>query len=125
MSRILIDTHVFMRWIDEPSRIRGEWLDAIVSPDNEVFVSAVSGWEIETKKRIGKLQFDHVVLDVASELEFASLPVSMEQAVLAGALDWEHRDPFDRMLVAQAIEGDMVFVSADAIMKSAPGVRVL
>ena len=61
MSRILLDTHVFMWWIDQPGRVRGDWLDAILDSRNDVHVSAASAWEIETKKRIGKLHFDHEV----------------------------------------------------------------
>jgi len=125
VSRILLDTHVFMWWIDKPNRVRSDWLDTIIDPDNDVHVSAVTAWEIETKKRIGKLNFHHVVPAVASALQFEHLSVSMEHAALAGSLSWEHRDPFDRMLVAQAIANDMVLISADDVMKSAPGVRVL
>ena len=125
MSEVLLDTHVFMWWIDEPSRIRASWLDTILDPDNRVHVSAASAWEIETKKRIGKLRFDHAVPEAVAEYQFEPLAINMEHASLAGSLNWDHRDPFDRMIVAQALEGDMILVSADEVMTSAPGVRVL
>ena len=125
MTRVLLDTHVFVWWIDQPGKVRTAWLDTILDPSNDVHVSAVSAWEIETKKRLGKLTFDHEVSVVASEFQFDDLAISMVDAALAGSLEWEHRDPFDRMLVAQALSNDMVLVSADDAMKSAPGVRVL
>jgi PIN domain nuclease of toxin-antitoxin system len=125
MTRLLLDTHVFMWWIDQPSRVRPEWIERIVDPDNNVCVSAVSALEIETKKRGGKLRFDHVVSDVAAELEFEQLAMTMEHAVVAGAMEWDHRDPFDRVIVAQAITDDMLLLTADEAMRSAPGVRVL
>jgi PIN domain nuclease of toxin-antitoxin system len=125
VSRLLLDTHVFLWWAQASPRVRARWVEEIVDVSNTVHVSAVTAWEIETKKRIKKLQFDDDVGIVASEFGFASVPVTMGHASLAGALDWEHRDPFDRMLVAQALSDDMVLVSADDVMKSAPGVRVL
>lgn len=125
MTRILLDTHAFMWWIDEPARVRLSWVEQVVDPGNEVFVSSISALEIESKKRLGKLRFDHVVADVAAEFEFRELAISMDHGSLAGALDWAHRDPFDRLLVAQALLGEMVLLTADDAMKSAPGVRVL
>jgi PIN domain nuclease of toxin-antitoxin system len=125
MSRILLDTHVFLWWVSAGSRVRPEWVDAIVLPENVVFVSAVAAWEIETKKRVRKLDFDGEVGGVAAEFGFEHLSVTMSHVTMAGALDWEHRDPFDRMLVAQAITNDMTLITADDAMRSAPGVRVL
>lgn len=125
MSRLLLDTHVFMWWEEADSRIRPSWLDAILDDTNSVHVSAVVAWEIETKKRIGKLVFDKDVVVMTAALGFELLSITVSHAALAGSLDWDHRDPFDRMLVAQALENDMVLLSADEAMRSAPGIRVL
>jgi PIN domain nuclease of toxin-antitoxin system len=125
VSRILLDTHVFIWWVEADSRVVAEWIEPIVDANNEVYVSAVTAWEIETKKRIGKLVFNHDVVAKMREFEFLGLPISLDHAGAAGALDWAHRDPFDRILVAQASTELMVLLSADAAMKSAPGVRVL
>ncbi len=125
MSRLLLDTHIFMWWVKSDPKIRRPWLDAILDSSNSVHVSAVTAWEIETKKRIKKMDFDDDVSGAVAEFGFEALSVTMHHATVAGALDWEHRDPFDRMLVAQAIANDMVLISADDVMKSAPGVRVL
>jgi PIN domain nuclease of toxin-antitoxin system len=88
-------------------------------------VSAVVSWEIETKKRIGKLVFGHDVVSMTDALEFEPLAITMEHSALAGSLDWDHRDPFDRILAAQAMASDLTLVTADAAMRSAPRVRVL
>jgi PIN domain nuclease of toxin-antitoxin system len=125
MSRLLLDTHVFVWWTRADSKIRQSWVDEILDDVNSVYVSAVTAFEIETKKRIRKIDFDDEVAKVVSGFGFEQLSMTMAHASAAGALDWDHRDPFDRLLVAQAIENDMVLVTADAAVKSAPGVRVL
>jgi PIN domain nuclease of toxin-antitoxin system len=125
VSRLLLDTHVFLWWVQASPSIRSSWVTAILDDSNSVHVSAVVAWEIETKKRVKKLDFDDDVARIVGEFGFEPLSVTMTQASSAGSLDWEHRDPFDRMLVAQALSDDMVLVSADDAMKSAPGVRVL
>jgi PIN domain nuclease of toxin-antitoxin system len=125
MSRLLLDTHVFLWWAQANSQIRAQWIQEIVDDSNSVHVSAVTAWEIETKKRIKKLDFDDDVSRVATEFGFEPLAITIQHASLAGKLDWDHRDPFDRMLAAQALSDEMVLLSADDAMKSAPGVRVL
>ena len=125
MSRLLLDTHVFLWWAKASPNIRAQWVDEILDDSNSVHVSAVTAWEIETKKRVKKLDFDDEVGRIAAEFGFEPLSVTMDHASAAGSLEWEHRDPFDRMLVAQALVNEMVLLSADEAMKSAPGVRVL
>ena len=125
MTRILLDTHVFMWWVEAGPRVKPEGLGLIIDPVNEILVSAITAFEMETKRRIGKLEFRYDVSTKIREFGFRPLAVEVDHALLAGSLDWEHRDPFDRMLVAQALSDDMVLLSADDAMKSAPGVRVL
>lgn len=123
--RLLLDTHVVLWWARGGGHIRASWVDAISDPSNESFVSAVTAWEIEVKKRAGKLDFASTVHEVAADNDFATLDISVADAAHAGSLDWEHKDPFDRMLVAQARERDLTLVTADASMLTAPGVRFL
>lgn len=125
MTRLLLDTHVFMWWIEPTTPLPQTWVDAIVNDANSVYVSAVVAWEIETKKRSGTLVFGHDVVLTTEALEFETIAITMEHAAIAGALQWEHRDPFDRILAAQAIAADLTLVTADTALKSAPGVRVL
>ena len=125
MSGLLLDTHVVVWWAISSPRVRPEWVERIVAPDNRVYVSAATVWEIEIKKRSGKLDFGFDVLDLAGENDFELLAISPEDAAAAGSVEWEHRDPFDRMLVSQARRRELVLVSADDAIRAAPGVRVL
>jgi PIN domain nuclease of toxin-antitoxin system len=125
VTRLLLDTHVFVWWVKAAPKITPTWLEAILDPTNSVHVSAATAWEIETKKRIRKLDFDYEVASVTAEFGFEQFAVTMDHAAAAGALEWEHRDPFDRMLVAQARVNDMTLLTSDMAVKSAPGVRVL
>lgn len=125
VMRLLLDTHVFMWWVDEPSRVKSIWVEPIVDPDNQVYVSAISALEIETKKRIGKLQFGHDVADAIVEYDFSPLAITTQHGSVAGQLEWSHSDPFDRVLVAQALTGDMLLLTEDNAVRSAPWLRVL
>ena len=125
MTNLLLDTHVVVWWTIASSRVRPEWVELIAAPENRVYVSAATVWEIETKKRSGKVDFGFDVLALLGEYDFEPLAISPEDAAAAGSLDWEHRDPFDRMLVAQARRREYALVSADDAIRGAPGIRVL
>ena len=104
--RGLIDTHTLLWWLADDSRLSQTAADAIDNPEAEVLVSAASVWEICTKHRIGKLPTAaHLVESlplILKRLRFTSLPITLEHAQLAGRLRAQHKDPFDRMLAAQA-----------------------
>jgi len=125
MTGVLIDTHVFLWWVSWSARIKDEWTTLMTDSANTVYLSAASAWEIETKRRINKLDFEDDVAAIGEKFGFEELAVSISDAALAGSMDWDHRDPFDRVLVAQAIRAGLVILSADEAMRSAPGVRVL
>lgn len=117
--RLLLDTHALLWWLAGDESLSGVARAAIGDMDNEVHVSAASAWEVATKHRIGKLPgAGPLVVDFAREIRaqgFLPLPISLEHAQVAGSLASEHRDPFDRMLVAQAREEKMALVSRDAV----------
>ncbi|CAN5150014.1 type II toxin-antitoxin system VapC family toxin [soil metagenome] len=121
--KLLLDTHVVVWWAEGSPRIPAEWVEAIVDPANEALVSAASAWEVEIKKRSGKLAFSPMVLEVAADSGFTLLAISVEDAILAGSLDWDHRDPFDRLLAAQSAGLGLTLVTQDQALLSAPGVR--
>ncbi len=108
---LLLDTHVLLWWSDE-QRISTEAFEAISDPDNIVYVSAASIWEISIKSARGKLEVDDAIFDVRSD-DFEPLSITHADARLAGSLPDHHRDPFDRMLVAQALVHDLVLVTRD------------
>jgi PIN domain nuclease of toxin-antitoxin system len=109
--RLLLDTHALLWWLDGDRRLPVKVRQAIADPDNDVLVSAASAWEITTKARLGKLPG---ALDVAADVVacvvgqgFVALPISMDHAQRAGNLPGPHRDPFDRMLIAQSQAEDL------------------
>ena len=117
--KLLLDTCTFLWLIDGARDLPPRVVNRFRHPENEVYLSAASAWEIATKVRIGKLvDFDAVALDVPAAIAsqgFEELPVSVVHAQRAGSLPGSHRDPFDRMLAAQAqIEG-IAIVSADVV----------
>ena len=115
--RLLLDTHAFLWWLAGNERLSMTGRQAIDDAGNDVVVSAVSAWEITTKHRIGKLpEASAVAHDVAGAIAsqgFEELPITVDDAERAGRLPGLHRDPFDRMLIAQAIAHDMTIISID------------
>ena len=112
---LLLDTHAFLWWIDGDPALSAPARNAIGNPANIVYVSAASAWEIATKARIGKLPNAVAVASdiqaVLTEQGFRSLAVTVAHGQTAGSLPVPHKDPFDRMLMAQAMLDDMVLVS--------------
>lgn len=115
--RLLLDTHAFLWWLAGNERLSMKGRRAIDDADNDVIVSAASAWEITTKHRIGKLpEASAVAQDVAAAVAsqgFEELPITVDDAERAGRLPGPHRDPFDRVLIAQAIAHDLVIISID------------
>ncbi len=115
--KILIDTHVFLWWNNRPGLIAPPLRAAIANPDNEIFVSAASVWEIAIKRAIGKPAFAQRIVGAIIGHRFELLAITAEQAEHAGDLPSHHADPFDRLLVAQAGLERMVLGTQDARMK--------
>ena len=117
--RLLLDTHAFFWWFSGNSRLSLPARQAIEDDGNDVMVSAVSAWEIATKHRLGKLPgAEALVLDITgaiAEQNFMELPITVEEAARAGALPGLHRDPFDRMLIAQALARNLVLISSESL----------
>ncbi len=113
--RLLLDTHAFLWWLAGDEALSPAARAAIADEANGVFVSAASAWEIATKYRIGKLTgVAAVVADLDGAIAnqgFEGLPIGVRHGQAAGALPGPHRDPFDRMLIAQAMLENLVLVS--------------
>jgi len=110
--RLLLDTHVLLWWLGGHTMSEAA-TTAIVDPANEVFVSPASLWEISIKKEQGKLRIDDGFLQELNENAFVTLPISWGHAMRAGSLPMHHRDPFVRMLVAQAEQETLTLVTRD------------
>jgi PIN domain nuclease of toxin-antitoxin system len=111
--KLLLDTHAFLWWDSNDSHLPDALHSAIASPGNQVYVSAVTVWEIAIKRASGKLIFGQAVGKAIQEHGFVPLPITVEQAEWAGGLPQLHRDPFDRLLVAQAQLEGLVLVTVD------------
>ena len=126
--RILLDTHAYFWWETNHRNLSTRARDAIAAADNQVLVSAVTAWELATKAHFGKWpEAADLAADIAAALQaeaFEPLPISLEHARMAGFLPSPHRDPFDRMLAAQAQVEGIPLVTADPVFRSL-GVRVL
>ena len=121
----LLDTHIFL-WLDFasprlPQRIR----TVILRSEQPVYVSAASFWEIAIKRHDGKLIYDGAPRTAAADAGFIELDMDAADAEAAGGLEWTHRDPFDRMLVAQCLKRSLTLVTADVKLRGGPGVAVL
>lgn len=117
--RILLDTHALLWWLSGDAALSAPARLAIAAESNDVFVSAASAWEVTTKFRIGKLpRAGALAVDFAREVRaqgFLPLPITLEHGQLAGALRSTHRDPFDRMFIAQATDERMALVSNESL----------
>jgi PIN domain nuclease of toxin-antitoxin system len=101
--RYLIDTHALLWWREDSPRLSVRARREIADPSNEGCVSIVTLWEIVLKRSNGKLQFPDNLEDVLRQEAFTLIPISFQHLQTAESLPWLHRDPFDRMLIAQAI----------------------
>lgn len=109
----LLDTHALLWWLADDPQMPESVRKIISSSESELYVSAVSGWEISIKKALGKLQAPENLISVIEEEGFVELPVRFVHGEMAGKLPEIHRDPFDRMLVAQALDSGMTILTCD------------
>ena len=114
MPRLLLDTHAFVWWLSDVSRLAAGTRAAIADPRNDVFVSAITGWEITVKRAKGRMTAPDNLTALIEEKGFKHLPLTFEHAEQAGNLPAHHRDPFDRFLIAQAQTEGLVLVTRDA-----------
>lgn len=118
----LIDTHILLWWLFDDSQLKDKHRVIIQSPENQILVSSATAWEIATKYRIGKLpEAAPIVADyhqILEQAKFVELPISAKHAIHAGNLPIEHRDPFDRMLMAQAELENLPIITYDSAFKT-------
>ena len=113
--RLLLDTNALLWWLEGSRRLSRPAVDVIDDVANEVHVSAASAWEISTKVRLGKLRFTGSLVARLEKLDVRPLAVTVDHGWAAGTLPPVHRDPFDRILVAQAQLEELVVVTGDPV----------
>lgn len=118
----LLDTHILLWWVFDSPELKASSRTLIANPDHQIFVSSASAWEIATKYRIGKLSKAQTLvenyIEVLSKARFVELPVTTAHALRAGSLPIEHRDPFDRMLMAQSEIEALPIVTYDSAFQT-------
>ena len=118
--QVLLDTHALLWWLSDDPALTKSARKAIAETKNTIYVSAASAWEIATKVRLGKLSS---AIDLASNFTellerelFQTLPISAEHAIRSGLLPGPHKDPFDRMLVCQAVTHGLTLLTPDRLI---------
>ena len=117
MLSILLDTQIILWWINDDQKLRTS-ARLYITEAERVFVSSISFWEMIIKKQLNKLDVPDNVRQLVSDRDFATLPFKTDHAFVVNALPLLHRDPFDRALIAQAVDEDFVLVTHDKIINS-------
>lgn len=124
----LLDTHTFIWYLADSPKLPKKAREAISDADNTIYVSAATAWEISTKYRLGKLPEAEIlandVIGYIAKARFSELAVSVRHAQRAGSLPGPHRDPFDRMLMAQSQLEKLTVITLDSVFQDY-GVKVL
>ena len=123
-QRLLLDTHALLWWLADPAQLSAKSHAAIAEPEHQVLVSGASAWELATKVRLGKLEIAQKLLselpDVLASQGFELLPIQFSHGLRAGGYPQAHRDPFDRLLAAQAELEGVTLVSLDPALQAFP-----
>ncbi|OGQ95632.1 MAG: twitching motility protein PilT [Deltaproteobacteria bacterium RIFOXYD12_FULL_57_12] len=119
MSRLLLDTHVFLWWVNDDPNLTAVARQAIADANNECYLSLASCWEMAIKSSLGKLRLakpvERFVAEQLAANGFTLLNIELRHAAKVEKLPFHHQDPFDRLLIAQAITGKLIMVSADRV----------
>ena len=126
--KLLLDTHIFIWWADQPEKLSHAALSALQEEANELLLSVASVWEMQIKIQLGKLKLSVPLKELVKTQQETNqlnlLPVELKHVLALDALPFHHKDAFDRLLMAQSIEEELTLVSADSQF-SAYSVRLL
>jgi len=114
--KILLDTHILLWWLEDAPSLSAAAREILTDAENTIFVSAVSLWEIWLKQSLGKLRLPLDFTERLAAESFESLPLTSAQTRQVSLLPWRHRDPFDRMLIAQAQVEKLVLLTSDEVL---------
>lgn len=126
--KILLDTHIFLWFIDEDIRLNALWRKDINNPDNQIFLSVVSVWECIIKNQIGKLNFpkkpEIYLPQKRKEYLIKSLPVHEDSLYHLSKLPLLHKDPFDRLLISQSLRDNLMIMTEDSTILKYPNLNI-
>ncbi len=115
-TAILLDTNALLSLVTAPEKVSRSARQVLLEQSTEILVSAASAWEIAIKSRLGRLDGDPLLSawsDIIADMTAVELPVDAGDAILAGRLPWDHKDPFDRVIVAQAARRNLTIATSD------------
>lgn len=116
--KLLLDTHVFLWWANEPERLSETALAALTDPANQLLLSVAAAWEMQIKIQVGKLRLNGSLKQLIAKQQRTNgiqlLPVELSRVLALTPLPLHHRDPFDRLMIAQALDEGLTLVSADS-----------
>jgi len=116
MNAYLIDTHILLWWLADDKKLAKKIRSLIAKPDNHILVSSVSIWEIVIKKSLNKLKAPDNIKEILDKNDFKLLSMTIDHALYVEHLPIIHNDPFDRLLIAQCVVENLIFVTADKII---------
>lgn len=117
LVNVLLDTHILLCLVSTPSNVDASALAVITDPNTKVWVAAASAWEIAIKTRLGRLDGETLLstwADTIADMSTTELPIESADAILAGRLPWDHKDPFDRVIIAQALRRNLTIATRDS-----------
>lgn len=117
LVNVLVDTHTLLWLVSSPKQVDPSALEVLSDPDTTVHVTAASAWEIAIKTRLGKIAGEPLLSawsEIMTNMSITELPIDAADAILAGRLPWAHRDPFDRVIVAQALRRNLSIATRDS-----------
>lgn len=116
----LLDTHVLLWWLAEPKKLSKRAFEIIADQENEINVSSISFWELAIKSSIGRVTIPQNLLSIIEHNNFAILPMIAEEALSTLDLPNLHKDPFDRLLIAQTKYNGLIFITRDETIQDYP-----
>ena len=111
--KIIVDTHIFLWLLNEPEKVSQKYMKHLENTENTIYLSSISVAELMIKKSIEKLEFDFDILSVTAQMGLEVLPFDGMDAIGLGALPFHHKDPFDRMIISQALSKNYHIISDD------------
>jgi len=113
---LLLDTHIILWWLDNNNKLLDKYFSAIADSNNICYISSAVIWEISIKSALGKLEIPDNFTDILQQEGFSELPVSWNHAAMVRQLPFYHKDPFDRLIIAQAIIEDLTLLTVDKVI---------
>lgn len=113
---VLLDTHILLWLVSDSTRVAAPALEVLAAPETTLWVTAASAWEISIKTRLKRLDGEPLLsgwTDILANMRAFELPIGSADSILAGRLRWDHKDPFDRMIIAQAMRRNLTIATRD------------